>query len=140
MSKTTPPLAFPSRFLIVTLGGQCLALNAESICGLLTLVEAGNVENPTVQGLVYKAINLTDRLSLPHDAGGPNARVVLLSEQEVRGCVRVATVLGLLEVQQSQLVPLPMQFCGPERYWYQGIILFAQSIALVLNTTWVLQE
>jgi hypothetical protein len=139
MSKT-PPLALPSRYLIVTLGGQCLALNAESTCGLLTLAETGNVKSPTVQGLLYRAINLTDRLSLPHDSGGPNARVVLLSEQEVRGCVRVAAVLGLLEVQQSQLVPLPMHFCGPERYWYRGIILFAQSIALVLNTTWVLQE
>jgi chemotaxis signal transduction protein len=93
-----------------------------------------------VQGLVYRAINLTDRLSLPHDPGGPDARVVLLSEQEVRGCVRVAAVLGLLEVQQSQLMPLPMQFCGPERHWYRGIILFAESIALVLNTAWVLQE
>jgi len=136
----TPSPASPSRFLIVTLGGRYLALDAESICGLLTFEEAGNDEDPMIHGIMYGAVNLADRLSLPNDRGGANTRIVLLSKREMRGSVRVTTVEGLLELSPSQVLPLPMQFCGPERYWYQGMILFAKSIALVLNATWVLNE
>lgn len=136
----TPSPASPSRFLIVTIGGRYLALDAESIGGLLTLEEAGCVEDPTIHGMVYRAINLTDRLSESNDQSGPNTRIVLLSERETRGSIRVTTVQGLLELQQSQVLPLPMQFRGLERHWYRGMILFANSIALLLNTTWVLDE
>lgn len=136
----TPLPASPSRFLIVTLGGRYLALDAESISGVLTLEEVENEEYPTIQGMTYRAINLACRLSSSKDRGGTGTRVVLLSEREARGSIRVSTVQGLLELQQSQILPLPMQFRGPERHWYRGMILFAGSIALVLNTTWVLNE
>lgn len=136
----TPSPASSSRFLIVTVGKRYVALNAESICGLLTLEEAGDVESPTVHGVVYGAINLADRLSVPNDQGGANTRVLLLSGREARGSIRVTTVQGLLEISLSHVLPLPMQFRGPERHWYQGMILFEKSIALVLNTTWVLNE
>lgn len=135
-----PSSTVTSQFLIVTLGGRYLALSAESICGLLTPEETGNAENQTVHGIVYGAINLADRLSVPNDQGGANTRVVLLSERGAHGSVRVTTVHGLLELQPSQVLPIPMQFRGPERHWYRGMILFAKSIALVLNTTWVLGE
>lgn len=135
-----PSPTVTSQFLIVTLGGRYLALSAESICGVLTPEETGNVENQTVHGIVHGAINLADRLSVPNDQGGANARVVLLSERDAHGSVRVTTVHGLLELQQSQVLPIPMQFRGPERHWYRGMILFEKSIALVLNTTWVLDE
>jgi chemotaxis signal transduction protein len=139
MTGTSSP-ASSSRFLIVTFGGRYLALDAESIEGVLTLEETGYVQDPTIQGIVYRAINLADRLSVSNDQGGVNCRVVLLSERESRGSIRVTTVQGLLELQQSQVLPLPQQFRGPERHWYQGMILFANSIALVLNTAWVLDE
>lgn len=135
-----PSSTVTSQFLIVTLGGRYLALNAESVCGLLTLEETGQVEHPTIHDLAYGAVNLSDRLSVPNDQGGANTRVVLLYEQEVRGSIRVTMVHGLLELQQSQVLPLPLQFRGPEQHWYRGMILFAKSIALVLNTTWVLNE
>ncbi|MGE3976135.1 MAG: chemotaxis protein CheW [Nitrospira sp.] len=137
MTGTPSPVSL-LRFLIVVVGGRYLALNAKSICGLLTLEETGDVENPTVHGMVYGALNLADRLSLSHDADGANARVVLLSEGNARGNVRVPMVQGLLELQPSQVLPLPLQFRGAERQWYRGVILFANNIALVLNTTWVL--
>lgn len=139
MTVTSSPAA-PSRFLIVTLGGRYLALDAESIQGVLTLEEAGYVENPTIHGMVYRAIDLANRLSVSNDRGGTDTRVVLFSEREARGNVRVTTVHGLLELQQSQVLPLPMQFRGLERHWYRGMILFGNSIALVLNTNWVLDE
>lgn len=138
--RETPSPASPSRFVIVTLSGQYLAVNAESIRGLLTLEETGNIEHPTAHGMVYGAIHLADRLNIPNDQGSANTRVLLLSEGEARGSIRVTTVQGLLEIPLTQVLPLPMQFRGPERYWYQGMILFAKSIALVLNTTWILNE
>jgi CheW-like protein len=135
-----PSPASPLRLLIVTLGGRYLALDAESICGLLTFEEARNAGDPMIHGIMYGAINLTDRLNLPNDHDETNTRIVLLSKRETRGSVRVTTVEGLLELSLSQVLPLPMQFRGPERHWYQGMILFAKNIALVLNTTWVLNE
>jgi chemotaxis signal transduction protein len=139
MRSTRPPASL-SQFLIVTIGKRYLALHAESIRGLLTLEETGHVEHPTVHGMVYGAIDLADRLSVPNDQGGANTHVLLLSEREARGSIRVTTVQGLLEIPLTQVLPLPMQFRGPERSWYQGMILFANSIALVLNTTWILNE
>lgn len=134
----SPSRASPSRFLIVTVGGRYLALNAESIDGLATLEETGHVESPTVGGMTYGAINLADRLGLPYDQGGANTRVLLLSEREGRGSIRVSIARGLLELQQSQVLPLPMLFRGPEQHWYRGMILFARTVAFVLNTTWLL--
>jgi hypothetical protein len=137
MTGTSSPVS-SSRFLIVTVGGRYLALEAEFIEGVLTLEEAGYVEDPTIHGMVYRAINLADRLGISNDQDGANTRVVLLSERDARGSIRVMTVQGFLELQQSQILPLPTQFRGPERHWYRGMILFAQSIAVVLNITWVL--
>ena len=129
-----------SRFLIVILGGRYLALDAESVQGVLTLEEAGYRDDPTIQGMVYHAINLADRFKISDDQGAANGRMVLLSQQGVRGSIRVTTVQGVLELHPSQVLPLPPQFRGPERHWYRGMILFEKSIALALNTTWVLGE
>jgi hypothetical protein len=132
--------ASPSRFLIVLFGGRYLALDAESIQGVLTLEEIGSLDDPTIHGLVYRAINLADRLRIVNNQGSTHSRIVLLSEQGVQGSIRVTTVQGWLELHLSQVLPLSPQFCGPERRWYRGMILFENSIALVLNTSWVLDE
>ena len=130
--------ASPSRFLIVLLGGRYLALDAESIQGVLTLEEVGSLDDPMTNGLVYRAINLADRLKISNNQGTANSRIVLFSERGAHGSIRVTMVQGLLELHPSQVLPLPSQFRGPERRWYQGMILFAKSIALVLNSSWVL--
>jgi hypothetical protein len=132
--------ASPSRFLIVLFGGRYLALDAESIQGVLTLEEVGSLDDPTIHGLAYRTINLADRLRILNNQDSANSRIVLVSERGVQGSIRVNTVQGWLELHPSQVLPLPPQFCGPERCWYQGMILFENSIALVLNTSWVLDE
>jgi CheW-like domain len=130
----------PSRFLIVLLGGRYLALDAESIQGVLTLEEVGSLDDPMSNGLVYRAINLAERLRISNNQGTANSRIVLFSERGAHGSIRVTRVQGLLELHPSQVLPLPSQFRGPERHWYRGMILFEKSIALALNTTWVLNE
>ena len=133
-------LASSSRFLIVTIGGRYLALDAESISGVCTFEEAGCLNDPTIHGMVYRTINLADRLCISDGQGTANTRVVLLAEQGARGSIRVTMIQGWLELDPSQLLPLPPQFRGPERHWYRGMILFANSVALALETTWVLDE
>ncbi|MBH0203623.1 MAG: hypothetical protein HP496_15310 [Nitrospira sp.] len=133
-------LAAPSRFLIVTLGGRYLAFDAESIAGVCTLEEAGCRDDPTMLGLVYRTVKLADRLRISNDQDAANTRIVLLAEQGVRGSIRVTAVQGMLDLHPSQVLPLPPHFRGPERRWYQGMILFKNSIVLALNTMWVLDE
>jgi len=132
-------LAPMSRFLVVTMGARSLALYADTVQGLLTGEEAGATEPVVVQGVVYKPVDLADRLALPSDDDGPDTRIVLLSSGELQGSIRVAQVHGLMEVEQSQVIPLPRQFHGEEQNWYRGVILLEESVALVLNTAWVLQ-
>lgn len=132
-------LAPMSRFLVVTMGGLSLAFYADSVQGLLTGEEAGTTRSVTVQGVVYETVDLADRLALSSDKDGPDGRTVLLSHGGLRGSIRVAQVHGLMEVEQSQVLPLPRQFQGEEQDWYRGVILLKEGIALILNTAWVLQ-
>ena len=128
-----------SRFLLVTMGARFLAFDADTVRGLLRDEEAGTTEPVTVHGLVYKAVDLADRLALPSEENGPDTRIVLLACEGLQGSIRVAQVRGLLEVDQTQVLPLPQQFQGVERHWYRGVIVLEEDVVLVLNTAWVLQ-
>ena len=132
-------LAPTSRFLVGTMGGRSLAFEADSVQGLLTLEVAGEAEVVTVQGVAYETVDLADRLALSSDEDGPDTRIVLLSQGGLQGSIRVAQMRGLMELEQSQVLPLPRQFQGEEQTWYRGMILFEEGVALVLNTVWVLQ-
>ena len=132
--------ASPPRLLIATIGGRYLAFDAESVQGVLTIEEAGYLHDPVAEGIVYRAVDLVARLSLLGDHDRDSTSVVLLAERGVRGSIRIEQVLGLLEIPQSHILPLPAQFRGPERQWYRGMILFERNVAVVLNTAWVLEE
>lgn len=132
-------LAPTVRFLVVTVGGTHLALHADRVQGLLTVEEAASAESLTIQGVAYAGIDLATRFQLPADTDGPETRVVLLSNGAARGNIRVAQVHGLKELEQSQVLPLPRHFHGEEQMWYQGMVLFEESVAVVLNPAWLMQ-
>jgi chemotaxis signal transduction protein len=127
------------RCLIVTMGGRLFALDAGAVQRVLTLEESGQSGYPVVQGVIYRTSDVVSRLACSQDGDGALVRVVLLSEHGRHGSVRVSEVHGFMELQWAQVLPLPLQFCGSERGWYRGMILVKQSVALVLNTGWVLQ-
>lgn len=129
-----------ARFLVVTMGGTHFALHADRVQGLLTVEEAGSAGPLTVQGVAYAGMDLAKRLQLPADPDGPQTRVVLFSIGTARGHIRVAQVHGLKELEQFQVRPVPRHFQGDERTWYQGMLLFEEGVALVLNSAWLLQE
>jgi hypothetical protein len=132
--------ASPSRLLITTIGGRYLAFDAESVQGILTIEEAGYLHDPMTEGMVYRAVDLAARLNLSSDECRNGTSVVLLAERGIRGSVRIEKVHGILEIPQSQILPLPAQFRGSERQWYRGMILFERNVAVMLNTAWVLEE
>jgi CheW-like domain len=133
-------LAPSVRFLVVTVGGACVALHAERIQGLQTVDEAGPPGPLTVQGLEYAYINLASRLRRPVDAEGSETRIILFSKGHMRGNIRASQIHGLKDIEVSEILPLPRQFRGEEQRWYQGMILFESSVALVLNPAWVLED
>ncbi len=134
-----PSASSSRRFLIVTVSGRYLAFDAEFVEGVPTIAELEKSEDPTIQGVVERTGSLVMQLGSSDVPTHPATRVVLLTDRELRGSIRVSDVHGILEIQQSQILPLPPQFSGVERHWYRGMILFEKSIAMILNPTWVLE-
>lgn len=130
----------PQHFLIITICGRYLALDAEPIQGVLTNEEASPFQDLVVQGTVYGVIDLAMRLNLPSEGLVEGARLVLLKNESSRKSVRVDQVHGILKIQKSQVLPFPAQFRGPERRWYLGMIPFNHSVALILNIAWILED
>jgi chemotaxis signal transduction protein len=136
---SAPSASSSRRFLIVTISGRYLALDAGSVEGVLTIKELESGEDPAIQGVVERTVSLVMQLGSSDVQTHPTTRVVLLTDRETRGSIRVSNVHGILEIQQAQILPLPPQFSGVERHWYRGMILFKKSIAMILNPTWVLE-
>jgi chemotaxis protein histidine kinase CheA len=129
------------RFLIVAVGGTHLALHADRVQGLLTLGEAAvSGDTLTVQGLTYNVIDLAARLRLQGGPDSSDTRLVLLARGTQRGFVRVDEVRGLRELEPAQVLPLSRHFQGDEQRWYQGLILFDEGVALILNPAWLMER
>ena len=135
-SASTSPLCF----LVTTIGGRYFGFEAEYLLGVQTSENGESLQDPVVQGITYRVVDLAVRLNLATEGRWDRTQGVLLEDGRRRGCVSVQKVHGLLDVHLSQLLPLPAQFRGPERVWYRGMILFDHSVVLVLNTAWVLEE
>lgn len=132
--------AVPPRVLIVTMGGRLFGLDADAVQGLLARDEAEPPDAPMVQGAVYRVVDLAERLGFAAGTSDMNVHLVLLSNGASHGGLRVGKVHGLMELQVSQVLPLPPQFSGVERQWYRGMILFQNSVALILSTPWILDD
>jgi chemotaxis signal transduction protein len=136
---SAPSASSLGRFLIVTISGRYLAVDAGSVEGVLTIKESESGEDPAIHSVVDRTVSLAMRLGSSDVPKHPTTRVVLLTDRGTRGSIRVNDVHGILEIQQSQILPFPQQFSGVERHWYRGMILFEKSIAMILNPTWLLE-
>ncbi len=134
-ASTSPPC-----LIITTIGGRYLAFEAEHSQGVLTSQDGDFLHDPVVKGISYPVVDLAVRLNLGGVRQWDVTEGVLLADGKSRCCVRVQKVHGILEAGRSQVLPLPAQFRGPERGWYRGMTLFDHSVALILNTAWVLEE
>jgi len=126
------------RFLIVGIDSQQFALSAELVQGLLTMEESSSVSTLMVQGQEYPSLDLGDRLGLAQAGDRPETRTVLLAKAEIRACLRVDQVHGLVEIERTCVLPLPSQFRGEERNWFVGLILYGEGVAVGLHSRWLL--
>lgn len=127
-------------FLIVRLGNNYMALPAEGVRGVLTQEEAGTQQTVTSAGIIYHPVDLAERLSVVAHLSGVEFRTVLYSTGHSHSAIGVEQVVGLTDVERQDCLPLPIQFQGDERNWFQGMMLYENELVLILNPLWVLGE
>jgi chemotaxis signal transduction protein len=124
-------------YVVVTMGGRLFAFDADSFRGALTIEEAAG-QVVSADGTVYPPLALADLLGLSPNEDSSDRRVLLLTHQDRCGSVAVDRVHGQVACHPSEIVPFSLHFHGTEREWYQGMILFQESVALILNLSWVI--
>ena len=127
-------------FLVVRLGVNHFALPAAGVRGVLTEGEVGHEEAVTAGGIVYHSVDLAQRLSVVVNLFGPERRTVLYSTGRFQGAIGVEQVVGLMDIERKQCLPLPAQFQRDERDWFEGMLLYQDQLVLILNLSWVLGE
>jgi chemotaxis signal transduction protein len=127
-------------FLVVRLGLSYLALPATGVRGVLTSEEAGHERTVTAAGSVSQQVDLAQQLSIVADLSGPEMRTVLYSTGRSQGAMAVEQVVGLIDVEPNECLPLPAQFRGDERNWFGGMMLYQDRLVLILNPSWALGE
>jgi CheW-like domain len=129
-----------ARLLVLRLGTSYVALPAVGVHGILTRLEAADGQAVTVAGLVYQPVDLAQRLSLAADFSGIEMRTVLYSTGRSQGAIPVEQVVGLVDVERKDCLPLPPQFQRDERNWFGGMMLYRDQLVLILNPAWALGE
>jgi hypothetical protein len=127
-------------FLVVRVGLSYLALPATGVRGVLTSEEAGHEQTATEAGSVYRQVDLAQQLSIVADLSGSEMRTVLYSTGRSQGAMAVEQVVGLIDVEPNECLPLPAQFRGDERNWFGGMMLHQDQLVLILNPSWALGE
>ena len=127
-------------FLVIRLGANFFALPAAGVRGVLTQEEVGHDEALTVSGTSYQLVDLFQRLSVVANLSGPQRRTVLYSTGRSHGAIAVEQVVGLMEIERKDCLPLPSQFQSDERDWFRGMLLYQDQLVLILNLAWVLRE
>lgn len=138
--NSTNMLVETASFLIVRLGISYLALPATGVRGVLTQEEAGHERAVTAAGSVYRPVDLAQQLSIIADLSGLEMRTVLYSAGRSQGAICVEQVVGLIDVERNECLPLPPQFRGDERNWFGGMMLYQDQLVLILNPLWALGE
>ena len=127
-------------FLVIRLGVNYFALPAAGVRGVLAQEEVGHDEAVTVSGTAYQLVDLSQRLSVVANLSGPERRTVLYSTGRSHGAFAVEQVVGLMEIERKDCLPLPSQFQRDERDWFRGMLIYQDQLVLILNLAWVLGE
>lgn len=126
------------RFLVALVGSTHFAFPAHWVRGIITLAESG------VEGLVtwanssYERTDLAGRLTIGTQIPTAETRIVLYGNDQRSRSFMVGQVSGLVDIDRSQVHPLPPQFRGGERDRLLGYFSDTAYIALIANPFWVL--
>ena len=94
----------------------------------------------TFVGVTYQDADLAGRLGTALDHSNPEMRVVLYSNGQTNGAMRVEEVIGMIEVEREDCRPLPSHFQREERTWISGTTIYRDRLVLILSPEWVLGE
>ncbi len=129
-----------ARLLVVRFDRVLCALPSQGVRGVLTPAEAGRGGQVTSVGVTYQDVDLASRLGVTLNLDNPDMRVVLYSNGQTNGAVRVEAVIGMIEVERTECRPLPSHFQHEERAWISGTTLCKDQLVLILTPEWVLGE
>jgi chemotaxis signal transduction protein len=138
--KVTTAVVQTARLLVVRFGKQWCAVPSQGVQGVLTPQEAGRAGRVTFVGVTYEDADLAGRLSASLDTTNPDMRVVLYSNGQTHGALRVEEVIGMIEVERVECRPLPSHFQQDERTWISGTTVYRDHLVLILSPEWVLGE
>jgi hypothetical protein len=138
--KVTTAVVQTARLLVVRFGKLWCALPSQGVRGVLTPQEAGKAGRVTFVGVTYEDADFAGRLSASLDTTNPDMRVVLYSNGQTHGALRVEEVIGMIEVERAECHPLPSHFQQEERTWISGTTVYRDHLVLILSPEWVLGE
>ncbi len=127
------------RFLVVTVGPTAVALPAHWVRGIITPAEAGQEKSVTWADSSYERTDLAARLAIGSRPASSETRIILYGNEQCVRSFMVDQVTGLVDLDRSQVQPLPPQFRGGERERLLGLIVDAAYVALIMNPLWLLE-
>ena len=136
--KVTTAVVQTARLLVVRFGKQWSAVPSQGVRGVLTPQEAGRGGRVTFVGVTYDDVDLAGRLGAVLDVSNPDMRIVLYSNGQTHGAVRVEEVIGMIEMERAECRPLPSHFQQEERTWISGTTIYRDQLVLILSADWVL--
>ena len=124
-------------FLVVTCGETPFALSAGTIRGIVKPGDGGIADVLAALGVRTPVIDLAERWgfssTLSSDAG-----IVVCGLEQTHRAFLVGAVVGLEDIDPSNILPLLPHFTGPERTWFSGMFLFRETVALIVDPRWLL--
>jgi hypothetical protein len=138
--KVTTAVVQTANLLVVRFGKLWCAVPSQGVRGVLTQQEVGTGSHVTFVGVTYQAVDLAGQLHTTLDLSNPEVRVVLYSNGQTHGAIRVEEVIGMIEVERAECRPLPSHFQQAERTWISGTTIYRDQLVLILNPEWVLGE
>jgi hypothetical protein len=135
----TFPVPSISRYLIVACGDLHLALPEAVIRRVLSAEEV--VDRPADPAPERSSITaLAARFEQPAPPETAETRVIEVGRSAAQQAFLVEKVLGFADLRSDLRRPLPRHFRAAERRWFAGLFLFRDTIALILNPQWLLEE
>jgi chemotaxis signal transduction protein len=127
-------------FLMIGCGQTHFAIQADVVRSVIR-PEEGDVETLlSTFGITTAPVHLAEQFGLTGSYLSPESRILVCGMQTTHFAFQVDRVLGLHDIDSTNIKPLLPHFMGPERRWIAGMFLFRQTVALVLHTRWLLSD
>jgi chemotaxis signal transduction protein len=127
-----------NEFLVVVCGATNFAIPADAVRSVVRPDEGNLTALLAGMGVTAPPTHLSEQFGLTGSYLSPDARIVVCRRQAAHFAFRVDRVLGLHEIDAAKIKPLLPHFTGAERQWIVGMFLFQQTVALIVNTQWLL--